>query len=306
MSGYLLVRGVAAIILLMVIMSGTFILTRSIGDPVRLLLPPDASSEQIASFRAQLGLNRPLWEQLGDFLSHAMRGDFGESIWQRRGTLEIVAGRLLPTLMLAASALLTAVFIGVPLGTAAAAMRNSWIDKAITLLSLSFISIPYFWLGLLLILLFPVTLGILRTGGYGSWEHFVLPTIIGAALPAGRIAQVTRSTLLDVLTQDYIRTARAKGLTEQAILFRHALPNAALPIITMAGWDLARLLGGGLVIVETIFSWPGLGRLTFQAIERHDFPLIQTAIFVQASMVIALNFIIDAAYTLIDPRVRIR
>ncbi|MEX0683374.1 MAG: ABC transporter permease [Dehalococcoidia bacterium] len=280
-----------------------FVLTHASGDPTQQLLPDLTAKAEADELRESLGLNRPLHIQLGDFVVNAVRGDFGDSLFQRRDALNIVLERLPATILLAGTSLCLAIGIGVPLGMVAAVSPGSWLARVANGISLSAIATPYFWLGMILIIVFPVKLGVLYTSGSGSWQHLILPAVTLAALPMGRMAQITRSVMLDALSQDYIRTARSKGLRGRVVVLRHGLKNAAPTIITLGSWDLTRFLGGGTVIVETLFAWPGVGYELYHAADQHDYPVIQAAVFVQGSLIVLVNLVNDLAVRAVDPRI---
>lgn len=280
-----------------------FFVTRLTGDPVRLMLHPNATDEQIRTVRDQLGLNDPLLVQFGRYMGGLARGDFGESIWQRAPALEIVATRLPATLYLAGVTMAIAFPVAVALGVVSAVWPGSIADRIVTVVSLGGLSVADFWLALIMILVFAVRLGWVPTSGYGGLEYVLLPALTLAARPLGRIAQIQRSAMLEELGHGYITTARAKGLTEATVILYHTFKNAAIPTLTMAGHETASLLNGAIVI-ETIFGWPGIGSLLIQSIERRDLTLVVAATIVIAVMVLAVNFLVDLMYALVDPRVR--
>jgi ABC-type dipeptide/oligopeptide/nickel transport system permease component len=283
----------------------TFVMLRMTGDPVTMILPPEASAQQVAETRKALGLDVPLPEQYGRFLLGAVRGDFGDSFRYREPAINLVARSLWPTLQLATLSILVAVLLGVPMGILAARHRNTLIDKAVMAVSLIGQSMPFFWLGIMLIILFAVRLRWVPTSGSGTPAHLVLPVVTMGAYALARIARLTRSSMLDVLGQDYVRTARAKGLTERLILARHALRNAAIPVLTMIGLHFGLLMGGA-VVVETIFAWPGLGRLIITSIYLRDYPVVQAGVLYMALVFVVINGLLDVSYWLIDPTVKQR
>ena len=280
-----------------------FLVMHMIGDPARLMLRPEATQEQYLALHRQLGLDDPLYIQFGRFLSGLMRGDFGDSLWQRVPALPLVLQRLPATIYLTAVTVTMALPTALVLGVLAALKPRAALDRVITVLSLGGVSTADFWLGLMLILLFAVRLDWLPTSGFGGPQFVVLPALALAFRPVGRISLLTRSTVLDELSKAYVTTARAKGISERIVLFYHTLKNAAIPIITLAADEMAALLNGA-VVIETVFAWPGIGILLIQAIEHRDFPVVQAAVFVIALMVVALNLIVDLTYSIIDPRVR--
>jgi len=282
-----------------------FIITRAIGDPARMMMPLEATDEQVEAFAQRMGFRDPLWVQFWDWAKNAVRGDFGDSLWQRTPAMGLVLERMPATLLLCFTAITLAVLASVPLGILAALRPRSWLDKLTTSISLIGVCIPDFWLGLMLILLLAVAVHLFFTSGYGSWRHLVLPAITLAARPWGRITQIVRTSMMDEMHRTYMMTARAKGLTEQKVIISHALKNASIPIVTLAAWELTRMLAGYTIVVETVFAWPGFGQLAMQAIERRDLTLIQANVFVVALIVVAMNITIDFVYATLDPRVRL-
>jgi ABC-type dipeptide/oligopeptide/nickel transport system permease component len=242
--------------------------------------------------------------QYAKFLARPVRGDFGNSLWQNQPALELVLDRLPATLQLTLAAMAISVAVSVPAGIIAAIKRGSVFDSMVMLATLLGQSIPVYWLGLMLILTFGVRFEVLPTSGTGSVAHLILPAVTLAAYVMARNARLVRSGMLDVLSQDYIRTARAKGLVERIVVLRHGLRNAAIPVVTMLALDFGALLGGA-VITETIFAWPGVGRLVMQAIFQRDFPLVQAAVFVVAVTFVLINVAVDLVYTVLDPRIRL-
>jgi peptide/nickel transport system permease protein len=274
-----------------------------LGDPARLMLRPEATEEQVQALRDSLGLNDPMYVQFGRFISDLVRGDFGDSMWQRVPALPIVLDRVPATLYLAGVTLLLAFPLAVVLGIISAVRPRSVWDRIVTIVSLGGVSTADFWIGLMLILFFAVQLGWLPTSGYGGLTYVILPAIALALRPMGRISQVVRSAMLDEMSKQYMVTARAKGLKERTVVVSHALKNAFIPVITLGGDEAAALLNGA-VVIETLFGWPGVGILLIQAIQHRDLPLIEATAITIAVMIIALNLLVDLTYALIDPRVR--
>lgn len=274
-----------------------------LGDPARLMLRPEATAEQVEAVRDRLGLNDPLHEQFFRFMGGAVRGDFGESIWQRAPALPIMLDRLPNTLYLAGVTILVAIPLAALLGIVSALRPGSLIDRASTVVGLAGVSIADFWLGLMLILFFAVNLGWFPTSGFGGPQYVILPALALMVRPLGRISQVIRSSMLDQLGQPYVTTARSKGLSERVVVTLHAMKNAAIPALTLIGDETAALLNGA-VVIETVFGWPGIGLLLIQAIERRDLPLIEACVFAIAVMIIFANLLVDLAYTFFDPRIR--
>jgi ABC-type dipeptide/oligopeptide/nickel transport system permease component len=287
-----------------------FILHLAPGDPATIIAGPTAPPEVVANIRAQLGLDQPLLVQYWRYVSQAMRGDLGRSIMSRRAVSDEVATAFLNTFELVIAARIWSLLVAIPLGAVAAVKRRSIFDRLATVTALLGLSLPIFWIGLMAIWLFAFTLGWLPVSGRGGppWtleglRHLVLPalTLGGVQVPA--LARLTRSSLLEALGQDYVRTARAKGLAERLVVAKHALRNALLPVVTIVGLQFAGLLGGA-VVTETIFSWPGLGRLAVTAILTRDFPLVQGAILVAAVTFVTINLIVDLLYAVLDPRIK--
>ncbi|MDE2789859.1 MAG: ABC transporter permease [Paracoccaceae bacterium] len=314
---YFVKRIVNSILLLLLTVSFVFLAGRLIGDPALNMLGPGASDLALEKLRQAAGLNDPLWQQYFRYIGNLLQGDFGVSY--RFGfsvlpsedlaaigqpVVAIVLERLPATFLLAAVALGLAVPLGVLMGVAAAANPRSAIDRLVSAIALAGVSIVQFWLGLMLIVLFAVQLGWLPTGGYGDARHVILPALTLAARPIGRIAQITRSAMLDELSKPYVVTGRAKGLSEGRIVFLHALRNAAVPIITMIGDELSALLTGA-ILVEKIFAWPGIGLLIIDSLSRSDLPLIQASIAVVAALVVLVNLLVDLAYRVVNPRIRL-
>lgn len=304
MAGYLIRRLVYAFASVVGVSIAVFIITHAIGDPVKVMLPLDASQEQYEQMRQALGFNDPLHVQFLRFAGGAIRGDFGDSLWQRSPALPLVLERLPATFLLAFAAMALAVVLAIPLGVLAALRPRTWLDHLCSLGSLLGMCVASNWLGLMLILIFAVNLGWFYTSGYGTWNHLVLPAVTLAAAPLGRITQIVRSSTLDELGRNYVTAARARGLTEQAVIMGHALKNAAIPIVTLSGWELTRLLAGFTVIVEVVFGWPGVGLLAMDAIRRQDLPLLQADVFIVGVLVVGLNLLIDLTYGWFDPRIR--
>jgi peptide/nickel transport system permease protein len=304
MRVYVLSRLAQAALVVFLSLTAVFGLVRLTGDPVLLFLPTDIQAKDVEEFRQRLGFNDPLAVQYGRFLGKAVRGDFGESLRYRRAALSLVLERLPATLLLAAVAVGLTLVVAVPLGVISAVRRGTLVDHLGTLAAVLGQAVPGFWLGLMLIYLFSVQLRWLPTGGTGGLAHLVMPSLVLTAFFAARIARLTRSTVLDALGEDYVLTARAKGLAATRVIGKHALRNAAIPVITLAGLEIGQLLGGA-VIAETIFAWPGLGRLTVQALLNRDFPVVLAAVFVTSVTYTLINLLVDLTYGWVDPRVRV-
>jgi peptide/nickel transport system permease protein len=281
------------------------------GDPTTALLGPDATSEQQDALREQLGLNEPLPVQFVDWITDAVRLDFGDSLFLGMPVTEALLDRVQPTGLLTLYSLALAILIAIPSGVLAALRPNSVLDRLMMILSISGAAIPGFFFGILLILLFAVVLGWLPSGGYVDFgedpiEHFrymILPTVALGFSAAGLLARMVRSTMLDVLNQDYVRTAYSKGLRERHVVLRHALRNATIPAMTVIGILLATMLGG-TVVIETVFNIPGMGRLVVQSVTRRDFPIVQGAVLVVATIEVLVMLLLDVLYVYIDPRIR--
>jgi peptide/nickel transport system permease protein len=301
---YIVRRAALVALVLLGVLTVVFFLQRLSGDPTNLLLPIDAPEEIRADLRHQMGLDRPLASQYVRFLAHVARGDFGESYKFKQPALTLVLERLPATALLAGSALLLTVLLAVPLGVVAAVFRNSWIDAIATAVSLVGQATPVYWLGLLLILLFSVQLRWFPSMGGGSLEALVLPAFTLGVFSMARITRITRSAVLEVLRQDYVRVARAKGLPESTVLAKHTLRNAAIPVVTMIGLQFGALMGG-TVITEMVFAWPGVGRLAVNAVYARDFPVVQAVALVVAMVFSAINLAVDVLYAFLNPQIRL-
>lgn len=282
-----------------------FVFTRMVGDPVKVMLPLEASAQERADFKHQLGLDRSIPVQFLSYVGHLARGDLGNSLWQRRPAVDIVLEALPRTLELVVAAIALAVILAIPLGVLAALRPGRALDRVAVVLSLAGLSIPQFWLALLLILVFAVQLRMFPTAGMGGPEHLVLP-MLALAFPAlGRIAMIIRSSMIDELNQQYVKTADAKGMPRRRIVGVHALRNASIPALTLTGWELIRALAGYSVVVETVFAWPGIGFLANQALDQQDLILLQAIVFVVALMVVVINVAVDILYKVVDPRIKL-
>jgi peptide/nickel transport system permease protein len=305
MTTYFTRRLLQSLVVLLGVSFVVFFILHLTGDPALVLLPPDASADDVRRFREAMGFNDPFLVQYGRFLGGALRGDFGQSIRHGEPAFHLVAERMPATFELAGAALLIALVLAIPAGIISAVRRNTAIDYVSTVVALLGQSMPTFWLGIMLILLFSVQFHLLPSSGRGTVEHLVLPAVTLGLFTTARITRLTRSGMLEVLSQDYIRTARAKGVSDPPVVWKHALKNAAIPIVTIVGIELGTLLGGA-VITETIFAWPGVGRLSVQAIANRDYPVVQAAVFLLATTFILVNLAVDVVYTYLDPRIRLR
>jgi peptide/nickel transport system permease protein len=305
MSVYLVRRLLQSLLVLFGVSFVVFAILFLTGDPALVLLPPEASAEDVRRFREAMGFDDPFLVQYGRFLAGAVQGDFGKSIRHGEPAFWLVVERMPATFELAGAALLLALCLAIPAGVVSAVRRNTVLDYLSTVVALLGQSMPTFWLGIMLILIFSVGLNLLPSSGRGDLEHLILPAVTLGLFTTARITRLTRSGMLDVLNQDYIRTARAKGVADPPVVWKHALKNAAIPIVTIVGIELGTLLGGS-VITETIFAWPGVGRLSVQAIYNRDYPVVQAAVFLLASTFVIVNLVVDVLYTCLDPRIRLR
>jgi peptide/nickel transport system permease protein len=273
------------------------------GDPVRMLLPIEASHEDVENMRVALGLDRPLLVRYWEFLVNALQGDFGMSLRARQPALDVVLGALPATLELAAVALFFSTAVSIPLGIAAAVRRNSLVDTLATTVSVLGQSMPVFWLGIILIMIFSVKLGWLPASGRGEWTAIILPAIALGWYMNALMSRMTRTAMLEVLSQPFIRTARAKGLPERQVVMKHAFGNARIPILTIWGLQAGAMLTG-TVITETVFSWPGLGRASIYALQGRDYPVVLASIALFTVIFLTINLLVDLAYFVLDPRIR--
>lgn len=305
MGRYVIKRLLQGVVVILGVTVLVFVVTRLVGDPVKVMLPLEATAEQRAEFERQLGLDRPIGVQFIAFLDGLSRLDFGDSLWQRRPAMRIVFEKLPLTLELAFLGIGLAFLLAIPLGIIAALRPGGASDRSTVLLSLIGLSVPQFWLGLLLIVVFAVQFGWLPTSGIDTPAHLILPTITMALPALARLVMIVRSSMIDELNQQYVRTCFAKGLPFYRVVGVHALRNAALPVVTLCGWELIRAVAGYSVVVETVFAWPGLGLTAIQAIEREDLILLQAIVFTVAILVVLVNILMDVAYKAIDPRLKL-
>ena len=280
-----------------------FLLRLAPGDPVLMLLAESASPDQIAAARAKWGLDQPIPVQYAVFLGRALRGDLGDSLFFQQPAIEVLFERMPATLQLSGAALLFSLLVAIPMGILSALKRDTIWDYLGTGLAMLGQAIPPYWLGIMLILLFSVSLGWFPTSGRGTLSHLVLPAITLGSVLMALVTRLVRSGMLDVLSEDYVRTARAKGLVERTVIVRHALRNILIPLVTVIGLQLGALFGGA-VITESIFAWPGVGRLALQAISARDYPLVQAAVLVISIVYVFLNLAVDLLYVYLDPRIR--
>ncbi len=303
MWGFLVRRGLYNVFVLLGVSLLTFGLIFLTGDPAAALLPLGTPPEQIESFRQQMGFDRPLLVQYGEFLWRAVQGDFGMSVRFRESAMLLVVERLPATLKLAGAGMLVALLVSMPLGVLAATRRGSWVDHLARFVAMLGQTMPGFWLAIMLMLVFSVRLRWLPISGAEGWQSLVLPALVVAATPIGSMTRLLRSSLTEVLTRDYVRTAYAKGLANQIVLVRHALRNALIPVVTMLALQVGYLIGGA-VVAEVVFAYPGMGRLAVQAITNRDITVIQSFVMVTAALIVTVNMFLDVIYTLIDPRIR--
>jgi peptide/nickel transport system permease protein len=304
MSGFLLRRLVQSIIAVLGTITLVFFIERLAGDPTLLMLPEGATREDVVVLRHQLGFDRPVLEQYAEYVGQIARFDLGRSLIQRVPVAEIIASRLPYTLYLAGGALLVALGIGLPVGIVMAVRKNSRLERALMGFVLIGQSMPTFWSGILLILLFAVTLGVMPSSGVDGVRSIVLPSIALGALTMATFARVARTAVLEELGRDYVTAAQAKGLIFRRVVRLHVLRNAATPIITVLALEIANLLAGA-IIVETVFAWPGLGQLAVQSIAARDFPIVQGIVLLGAIVSIGLNLLADLLYSAVDPRIRL-
>jgi len=290
-----------------VIIAVTFIVFLSVrlipGDPARTIAGLEASDATVEAVREDLGLDRPVLAQYLTFMSAMLAGDLGDSYYYGTPVTEEVLRRFPATLWLALAGLALSIVLGVGIGTVSAVKRGTWLDRGTLVFAIAGVSMPSFWLALVLIIVFAVNLGWLPAGGYGTWRHLVLPALTLGLFGAGTIARLTRSSVLEVLRQDYVRTAHSKGLPFRSVLFKHALRNAMVPVVTLLGLQLGAFLSRA-VVTETVFGWPGIARLTVTAVLDRDFPLIQGSVLWLALVFILSNLFVDLVYAVIDPRIR--
>lgn len=305
MGRYLLKRFIHGAVVIFGVTVIVFVVTRMVGDPVQVMLPLEATIEQRQAFEKQLGLDRPIYVQFGDFLYDIARLDFGDSLWQHRPAMEIVFEKFPLTLGLTAVGIGLAFLLAIPLGIISALRPGAVSDRGTVFSSLIGLSIPQFWLGLLLIMVFAVHLHWLPTSGSDTPYHIILPAL-ALGLPAlARLVMIIRSSMIDELNAQYVKTGFAKGIPFFRVVGVHALRNASLPVVTLCGWEIIRAIAGYSVVVETVFAWPGLGHAAIQAIEREDLILLQAIVFTVAITVVLINLFMDFIYTLIDPRLKL-
>jgi len=303
MGRFIVRRLLWAVLVLLAMSVLSFLIVHLTGDPTALYLSMEGTAEDYEILRHAMGFDRPLYEQYWSFLKKAVRGDFGNSLRRHSPALPLVLERLPATLTLTLASMFLATLLAIPLGVLSAIYKDSLLDTFAMIFALSGQSIPTFWLGIMLIVLFSVQLRILPSFGNTGWKSLVMPVFTLGVWATARTARLTRSSMLEVLMKDYLRTARAKGLREQRVILGHAMRNAAIPIVTAMGLDMGNLLGGA-IITEAVFAYPGIGLLSVQAVINKDIPLIQAVVCTVAAMLIGLNLLVDAVYGILDPRIR--
>jgi len=304
MRGYVLRQLIQLGVVVVGISMLAFAILHVIGDPVLLLLPQNAGKEEFERYHKLLGLDRPLYVQYWRFASRAVQGDFGKSWYTDTPAFHLVLERMPPTIYLTLAGLGMALVIAFPLGILAALRRHSAVDALCTTIAVAGQAMPIFWLGIMLIIVFAVRLKALPASGYGTWQHFLMPAFTLGAFLAPLTMRLVRSGTIEVLNMDYIKTARAKGVSEWLVVMKHAFRNACIPVMTVLGIQFGQLLGGAIV-TETVFAWPGVATLTVDSIRNQDFPVVQCAVVLLALLIVAINFFVDVIVGLIDPRIRV-
>jgi peptide/nickel transport system permease protein len=303
MKKFIVKRMGLALVSLFLLSLTIFLLMRVTGDPAVLLAEPGASQADLDAIRHQFGLDRPLWIQYGSFISHLVRGDFGQSFYYRTDVFELYLSRLPASLLLASAAMAFSLLVGIPTGIIAAVRVNQWWDSVGKIFALLGLSMPSFWVGLVMILFFSVYLGWLPSSGSGTVLHLVMPSIALGWVFAASHMRLTRSSMLEVLGSEYVKLARLKGLPEALVISKHAFKNALIPVLTLAGINLVIMVNVA-VVVETVFAWPGVGRLLFEGIAFRDFPVVQATVLLGGVMIVVVNLLVDILYAVIDPRIR--
>jgi peptide/nickel transport system permease protein len=303
MKKFIIKRLGLALISLFLLSLTIFLLMRVTGDPAVLLAEPGASAADLDAIRQQFGLDRPVWIQYISFITHLVRGDFGQSFYYRTDVFELYLSRLPASLLLASAAMAFSLIIGIPTGIIAAVRVNQWWDSVGKIFALLGLSMPSFWVGLVMILFFSVYLGWLPSSGSGTVLHLVMPSIALGWVFAAAHMRLTRSSMLDVLGSEYVKLARLKGLPEALVISKHAFKNALIPVLTLAGINLVIMVNVA-VVVETVFAWPGVGRLLYEGIAFRDFPVVQATVLLGGVMIVIVNLLVDILYAVIDPRIR--
>jgi len=303
MKKFIVKRLGLALVSLFLLSMTIFLLMRITGDPAVLLAEPGASAADLDAIRQQFGLDRPLWTQYVSFVAHLARGDFGQSFYYRTDVFELYLSRLPASLLLASAAMAFSLIVGIPTGIIAAVRVNQWWDSVGKIFALLGLSMPSFWVGLVMILFFSVYLGWLPSSGSGTVLHLVMPSIALGWVFAAAHMRLTRSSMLDVLGSEYVKLARLKGLPEALVISKHAFKNALIPVLTLAGINLVIMVNVA-VVVETVFAWPGVGRLLYEGIAFRDFPVVQATVLLGGVMIVVVNLVVDILYAVIDPRIR--
>jgi ABC-type dipeptide/oligopeptide/nickel transport system permease component len=304
MKKFIVKRMGLALVSLFLLSLTIFLLMRVTGDPAVLLAEPGASQADLDAIRHQFGLDRPLWIQYGSFISHLVRGDFGQSFYYRTDVFELYLSRLPASLLLASAAMAFSLLVGIPTGIIAAVRVNQWWDSVGKIFALLGLSMPSFWVGLVMILFFSVYLGWLPSSGSGTVLHLVMPSIALGWVFAASHMRLTRSSMLEVLGSEYVKLARLKGLPEALVISKHAFKNALIPVLTLAGINLVIMINVA-VVVEMVFAWPGIGRLLYEGVTFRDFPVVQAVVLLGGGMIVVVNLLIDILYAVIDPRIRL-
>lgn len=304
MLAYLVHRLISAVTTIFIVSLVVFTVTRLTGDPVRLMLPIEATNQDVEDLRHQLGFDRPLPIQYLDFVTHALRGDLGASLRFRQPAVDVILNRLPATAALSAAAMVVALLVAIPAGILSAVHRGGWIDGIARLISLIGQALPAYWVGIMLVIIFAVRLRWLPAAGGSTPSSVLLPAITLGLWPMARIARVLRASLLEALAADYVRTARAKGLSQRHVVLVHGLRNALLPTVTVIGLSFG-IIFGGAIVTETVFAWPGVGRLLLDAVSQRDYPLVQAIVLMFAVIFLVVNLVVDLIYGVLDPRVRL-
>ena len=303
MGSYILNRLVQTVMCVIGVSAGIFFLTIISGDPVLLMVPPEATQEDIEEMRTFLGFNEPLYIQYGKYISRAVQGDFGQSLRWNRPTIDLFLERFPNTLLLATAAMVFAVCVGIPVGVISAVRVGKWFDRIGKIFALLGQAMPIFWVGIMLILIFAVRLKLLPTSGMGDWRHLIMPAITLGWFFTASLTRLSRSAMLDVIDCEYIKMARIMGIPELRVIGKYALRNAFIPILTLGALNFVILLNG-TIVTELVFNWPGVGRLVVDGIFARDFPVVQTCVLIASSFYIFINLFVDILYAYIDPRIR--
>lgn len=303
MTLYIFKRLLRGVITMWLVVTVVFVVLRINGDPAAAMLPDEATAEEIAAFNRQHGLDKSIPVQYALYFANMMRGEFGRSLGENRPVTELIAARIGYTAQLGLVAILIALLIGIPAGILAALYHNSLWDRLLMAGAFFGQSAPAFFVGIVLILIFSLNLRLLPSSGKGTWQHIILPAFTLSTGLLASMARMTRSSMLEVIRQDYVRTARSKGLSNRGVVLRHCLRNAAIPVLTLFGLSVGVLIGGA-AITETVFAWPGIGRFAVRSIAIRDYPLIQYIVLLVAASVVTVNFIVDLLYGILDPRIR--